>query len=126
MIKLYRVGVKFRDPWEHIYCSKTYHYYSAYKMRLDDIVIVESRYGPQVAKVVQENIPSASFTGSSFVIQKVDVNSVNYIKEKLAKAEMLKEEIEERVREALFTKQVEDLSAQDEELAQLLDQLKNI
>ena len=60
------------------------------------------------------------------MIQKVDVNSVNYIKEKLAKAEMLKEEIEERVREALFAKQVEDLSAQDGELAQLLEQLKNI
>ena len=126
MIKLYRVGVKFRDPWEHVYYGKTYHYYSAYKMHLGDIVVVETKYGPQVAKVVQENIPSASFTGSSFVIQKVDTNSVNYIKEKLAKAEMLKEEIEERVREALLTKQVEDLSAQDEELAQLLEQLKNI
>ena len=65
MIKLYRVGVKFRDPWEADYGSKTYHYYSAYKIHRGDIVIVETKYGPQVAKVVQENIPSASFTGSS-------------------------------------------------------------
>ena len=89
------------------------------------MVVVETIYGFSVAKV-SDTILHDSYEAHSYVVAKIDTSELDSKKLKVAQAEMIKAEIEEKIREHLYVKQVSEFAQDDPELAELLSQLKTL
>lgn len=124
---MYKVKVRFRQTFsDTTYGSKQYDYLSLEPLEEEDLVVVETQNGLSVAKVTRICTGLDSFKGHKFVVQKISTKEVEAYKLKVAKVEMIKAEIDEKVRERLYLQQVEALASEDPVLAKLLEELKNI
>ncbi|MFR7397571.1 MAG: hypothetical protein ACLUTM_03370 [Streptococcus constellatus] len=124
-MKIYNVKVQFRDPFESDFKGRKYNYLSFEKLEVGDLVVVETIYGFSVAKV-SDTILHDSYEAHSYVVAKIDTSELDSKKLKVAQAEMIKAEIEEKIREHLYVKQVSEFAQDDPELAELLSQLKTL
>lgn len=52
-MKIYKVKVKFRQTCHKKFKGKKYSYFSFEELRVGDLVVVETVYGPSVAKVTE-------------------------------------------------------------------------
>ena len=126
-MKIQKVRVRFRRDFDsRTFNSKAYDYLSAVEVEVGDLVVVETQYGLSVALVVELCTPAAEFSGSRYVVQKVDRENFEAFKLKLARVEMIKAEIEEKIREKVYMQHVETFAKDDAELAELLEELKTI
>lgn len=125
-MKLYKVKVQFRDNFDKTFNGKAYSYLSFEKLTVGDLVVVETQYGLAVAKVAYVISTAANFEASSYVVSKIDTSDLEAKKLKVAQAEMIKAEIEEKIRESIYKKQLEEFAKEDAEIAELVTQLENL
>lgn len=125
-MKLYKVKVQFRDNFDETFKGKAYGYLSFEKLNTGDLVVVETQYGLAVAKVSYVVSTVANFDASSYVVSKIDTSDLEAKKLKVAQAEMIKAEIEEKIRESIYKKHLEEFAKEDAEIAELVTQLENL
>lgn len=125
-MKLHKVNVQFRDPFDKTFRGKSYGYLSFEKLSIGDLVVVETVYGLSVAKVSYVVTTVGNFESSSYVVSRIDTSELEAKKLKVAQAEMIKAEIEEKIREHLYKKQLSEFAKDDQEIADLVKQLENL
>lgn len=75
--------------------SKDYHYYTIDEtIEVDDLVVVETRYGYKIAKVSEIDVISSK--ANSYVVQKIDTSAFLAEKKRIEKLEELEKKMEER------------------------------
>ena len=107
------------------FTSQKYDYLTDVVLEKGDIVVVDTRYGPQVAKVVSYDcVPTVAAT--KFVISKVDVNThLKKIEKRRRKAELV-DKITQRVSVEMALTLAKELSKKDAELRDMLDLLESL
>ncbi|MBO0450782.1 hypothetical protein [Candidatus Enterococcus murrayae] len=106
--------------------EKVYHYLTMIPdLNEGDLVVVETQYGYAVAEFIayKDVIRKAA---KSFIIQKVDTSHIDNQKEQQRKIESLKAKIDEKAKEALQRKKLNELAQDDIELKMLLDTLDSL
>lgn len=106
--------------------EKEYHYKTFLTdLKEGDLVVVETTYGPTVAKFIKY-VAKAQVNSLKFIVQKVDTEAFEEAKERHKKKADLIETIEQRAAELRKLKELESLASQDDELKALLDELKKL
>ena len=107
------------------FTSQKYDYLTDVVLEKDDIVVVDTRYGPQVAKVVSYDcVPTVA--AAKFVISKVDVNAhLKKIEKRRRKVELI-DKITQRVSVEMTLTLAKELSKKDAELRDMLDLLESL
>lgn len=101
--------------------SKDYHYYTIDEaIEVDDLVVVETRYGYKIAKVSEIDVISSK--ANSYVVQKIDTSAFLAEKKRIEKLEELEKKMEERYAQASKLDRYKEAAKSDTELADLLDQ----
>lgn len=106
--------------------EKVYHYLTLIAdLKEGDLVVVETQYGYAVAEFIEyrDVIRKAA---KSYIIQKVDTTHIDNQKEQQRKIESLKQKIDEKAKEALQRKKLNELAQEDAELKMLLDTLDSL
>lgn len=105
--------------------GKLYDYLAPFDTEVGDLVVVEAGPGLAVAEVrthASNNLGDAS----KYVVQKVDLSELEDLKARIAKAEMLKAEMDARIEALSYQTYVSKFAEDDPELKQLLDEYNNI
>ena len=122
-----RASVRFiNDLEKQRRTERAYHYLTMISdLNEGDLVVVETQYGYAVAEFV-EYIEPTSKKAKSYIIQKVDTSHIDSKKEQQRKIESLKAKIDEKAKEALQRKKLNELAKEDAELKTLLDTLDSL
>lgn len=125
-----KVQVRFRQNCNKNFTGKKYNYFSYEDLEIGDLVVVETIYGPSVAKVVDIVGNDESFTATSFVISKIDMSTLDDYKKLVNKALAIKEEADKEMsdfmsayREAYYTGLSSQYKDENPVLAELLKEL---
>lgn len=111
-----------RDTWG----SKKYNYLTDIgDLGEGDLLVVETQHGYAVAKFIRY-VNELEVNASSWVIQKIDIDSFNAKKEHLKQIKEIQLQIEERAKQANKRKFYEELAKSDPELKTLLDTLDSL
>lgn len=111
------VGVEFEEN------GKVYSYFSLIDVALNDVVVVETKFGLRIAKVVSLTLSKeAKERATAHILDIVDLSICNMIqtKKELTKA------IEERAEKVLKNLKYEFLAEYDDELASLIRKLQQL
>lgn len=126
-MKLYYYGVKFFKYAEgtdsdHMY-DKVYSYQATFKCNIGDLVVAECRDGYKIVKVVADGFEYKD-KASAFLICNVTnhVADVNAARNRMFRMNALKAAMESKLTESKFLEMCKQMSAQDPELARLLDE----
>ena len=107
------------------FTSQKYDYLTDVVLEKGDIVVVDTRYGPQVAKVVSYDcVPTV--TATKFVISKVNVAAHLKKIEKRRKKAKLIDKITQKVSVEMTLTLAKELSKKDAELRDMLDLLESL
>lgn len=105
--------------------SKDYHYYTIDEsIEVDDLVVVETRFGYKIAKVSEIDVISSK--ASSYVVQKIDTSAFEAEKKRIEKLEEIEKQMEERYAKAAKLDKYKEAAKSDSELAELLDQYHSL
>lgn len=126
-MKTLKASVRFiNDLEKQRRTEKVYHYLTMITdLNEGDLVVVETQYGYAVAEFV-EYLDVIRKKANSYIIQKVDTSLINAQKEQQRKIESLKHKIDEKAKEALQRKKLNELAQDDAELKMLLDTLDSL
>lgn len=126
-MKTLKASVRFiNDLEKQRRTEKVYHYLTMIiDLKEGDLVVVETQYGYAVAEFV-EYLDVTRKKANSYIIQKVDTSLINTQKEQQRKIESLKHKIDEKAKEALQRKKLNELAQDDAELKTLLDTLDSL
>ena len=126
-MKTLKASVRFiNDLEKQRRTEKVYHYLTMITdLNEGDLVVVETQYGYAVAEFV-EYLDVIRKKANSYIIQKVDTSLINTQKEQQRKIESLKHKIDEKAKEALQRKKLNELAQDDAELKMLLDTLDSL
>ena len=93
-----------------------------------DVVVVDTRYGFQLATVTQimDTIPENRLKGLKDVVCRVDFTKFNIRKERAAKLAEVKQEMDKRVKELQASAIYEMMAEKDPALAQMLKVYKGM
>lgn len=93
-----------------------------------DVVVVDTRYGFQLATVTQimDTIPENRLKGLKDVVCRVDFTKFNIRKERAAKLAEVKQEMDKRVKELQASAIYEMMAEKDQVLAQMLKVYKGL
>lgn len=126
-MKLYYYGVKFFKYAEgtdsdHM-SDKVYSYQATFKCNIGDLVVAECRDGYKIVKVVADGFEYKE-KASAFLICNVTnhVAAVNAARNRMFRMNALKAAMESKLTESKFLEMCKQMSAQDPELARLLDE----
>lgn len=126
-MKLYYYGVKFFKYAEgtdsdHM-SDKVYSYQATFKCNIGDLVVAECRDGYKIVKVVADGFEYKE-KASAFLICNVanHVADVNAARNRMFRMNALKAAMESKLTESKFLDMCKQMSAQDPELARLLDE----
>ncbi len=130
-MKTFKVKIKFEhafanDSARRATAIKEYHYLSYVDLVHSDQVVVETQYGLAVGIVSGKVRPGESFKGNKFVIQKIDMTAFEALKQKQAKLEFLKAEIDNVIEEMTYESRIETFASTNPTLADLLSQFKEL
>lgn len=130
-MKNFKVKIKFEhafanDSARRATSNKEYHYLSFVDLNRGDQVVVDTQYGLAVGVVTGKVRPGESFKGHSYVIQKIDTTAFQEMKQKQAKLEFLKAEIDTVVEEMTYESRIESFANNNPALAELLSQFKEL
>lgn len=118
-----RATVRFKDRYGDM--SKEYNYLTTRSdFERGDLVVVEAREWYQVA--VFERYAQVIENASKFIVEAVDIEKLEKDKETIQALEDLMNQIEARHREIEEEKRLEALAAEDDEMAQLVNEYKTI
>jgi len=126
-MKTMRASVRFiNDLEKQRRTERAYHYLTMISdLNEGDLVVVETQYGYAVAEFV-EYIGQTGKKARSYIIQKIDTSHIDNQKEQQRKIESLKAKIDEKAKEALQRKKLNELAKEDAELKTLLDTLDSL
>lgn len=126
-MKVLKASVKFINEYEKQRRSeKEYHYLSLIEdLQEGDLVVVETRYGYSVAEFISY-INDFAVNSSSYIVQKINLDQILIEKDRQSKITQLKQEIDEKAKEALQRKKLNELAKDDKELKVLLDTLDSL
>lgn len=126
-MKLYYYGVRFFEYAEgtdsdHM-SDKVYSYQATFKCNIGDLVVAECRDGYKIVKVVADGFEYKE-KASAFLICNVTnhVADVNAARNRMFRMNALKAAMESKLTESKFLDMCKQMSAQDPELARLLDE----
>lgn len=126
-MKLYYYGVKFFKYAEgtdsdHM-SDKVYSYQATFKCNIGDLVVAECRDGYKIVKVVADGFEYKE-KASAFLICNVTnhIADVNAARNHMFRMNALKAAMESKLTESKFLDMCKQMSAQDPELARLLDE----
>lgn len=126
-MKLYYYGVRFFKYAEgtdsdHM-SDKVYSYQATFKCNIGDLVVAEGRYGYKIVKVVADGFEYKE-KASAFLICNVTnhIADVNAARNRMFRMNALKAAMESKLTESKFLDMCKQMSAQDPELARLLDE----
>lgn len=106
--------------------EKEYHYLTLIEdLKEEDLVVVETRHGYAVAEFAGY-IDDLAVNSSAYIVQKVDVTGLNAEKDRQNKIARLKQEIDQKAKEALQRKKLNELAEEDADLKVLLDTLDSL
>lgn len=115
--------VRFKDRYGDM--SKEYNYLTTRSdFERGDLVVVEAREWYQVA--VFERYAQVIENASKFIVEAVDIEKLEKDKETIQALEDLMNQLEARHREIEEEKRLEALAAEDDEMAQLVNEYKTI
>jgi hypothetical protein len=126
-MKLYYYGVRFFKYTEgtdsNELSAKVYSYHSTVPCRVGDLVVAETRDGYKIVKVDNEGHEHA-LKASAFIVCNVTnhVAAVNAARNRMFRMNALKAAMESKLTESKFLEMCKQMSAQDPELARLLDE----
>lgn len=101
--------------------SKDYHYHTIDdSIEVDDLVVVETRFGYKIAKVSEVDVISSK--ANAYVVQKIDTSAFLAEKKRLEKLAEIEKQMEERYAQAAKLDKYKEAAKSDAELADLLDQ----
>ena len=107
------------------FTPQKYDYLTDIVLEKGDIVVVDTRYGPQVARVVAYDcVPTV--TATKFIISKVDVDTHLKKIEKRRKKAKLIDKITQKVSVEMTLTLAKELSKKDAELRDMLDLLESL
>lgn len=126
-MKLYYYGVRFFKYAEgtdsdHM-SDKVYSYQATFKCNIGDLVVAECNDGYKIVKVVADGFEYKE-KASAFLICNVTnhVADVNAARNRMFRMNALKAAMESKLTESKFLDMCKQMSAQDPELARLLDE----
>lgn len=126
-MKLYYYGVRFFKYAEgtdsdHM-SDKVYSYQATFKCNIGDLVVAEGRDGYKIVKVVADGFEYKE-KASAFLICNVTnhIADVNAARNRMFRMNALKAAMESKLTESKFLDMCKQMSAQDPELARLLDE----
>ena len=126
-MKLYYYGVRFFKYAEgtdsdHM-SDNVYSYQATFKCNIGDLVVAECRDGYKIVKVVADGFEYKD-KASAFLICNVTnhVADVNAARNRMFRMNALKAAMESKLTESKFLDMCKQMSAQDPELARLLDE----
>lgn len=126
-MKLYYYGIKFFKYAEgtdsdHM-PDKVYSYQATFKCNIGDLVVAECRDGYKIVKVVADGFEYKE-KASAFLICNVTnhIADVNAARNRMFRMNALKAAMESKLTESKFLDMCKQMSAQDPELARLLDE----
>lgn len=126
-MKLYYYGVRFFKYAEgtdsdHM-SDKVYSYQATFKCNIGDLVVAECRDGYKIVKVVADGFEYKE-KASAFIVCNVTnhVAAVNAARNRMFRMNALKAAMESKLTESKFLEMCKQMSAQDPELARLLDE----
>lgn len=116
------VSVVFQND-DHIYGSKEYDYLTFLDdLKIDDLVVVETRYGYKVAKI--SDIKEFSEYAKSFVIDKIDLAKFIETKQRLAREAEIRRSIEAQLEEEQRLQIYREAAQSNTNIADLLAELE--
>ena len=126
MTKLY-VSVQFQEDKydKNNFNSRHYDYLSLDdSLEVGDLVVVETKFGYRVAKVT--NLKKSSNLATAYIVQKIDVSSVEKEKEKIKRREEIEKELKERLELSSRYAMYQELAKLDKVAADLLKELAEL
>lgn len=126
-MKLYYYGVKFFKYAEgtdsdHM-SDKVYSYQATFKCNIGDLVVAECRDGYKIVKVVADGFEYKDKASAFLICNVTDhVATVNAARNRMFRREALRKAMESKLTESKFLDMCKQMSAQDPELARLLEE----
>ncbi|EAF2286810.1 hypothetical protein FWK73_11400 [Listeria monocytogenes] len=104
------------------YNDKTYDYITFFNdLKEGDLIVVGTKFGYSVAEFVCYKDEKGN--SNSFIVDKVDTSVYESLRERQYKIKKLSKEIDERAKQALQRKKLDELATSDQELKTMLDTL---
>lgn len=127
--KYFPIIVNFRDNFETEFKSKDYSYLTDIEdIKVDDLVVVDTVYGPQIGKVKQIRGVAKMWAdrATKLAFMKLDLDKLEESKETLARITELKSELRSRKEEMEEIQLLQLMAATDPTAKQLLAQLAEL
>lgn len=122
----YVIGGQFRPDFSKIYSGQIYHYVvpDEIELKVGDIAIVDTQYGPGLVKV--HSLHSESAKATRYVIQKVDLSEHQERQERMRRRSVIQSKLRAIEKEVFDRQKYDMLRMYSPEAAELLRELETL